>query len=74
MLIETERRELTIEGAVAKRQFSIALGGHVMGLLSGLYSDIPFAICREYMSNARLGDSPTRPPPPERTRALLGVQ
>jgi hypothetical protein len=52
MLIETERRELTIEGAVAKRQFSIALGGHVMGLLSGLYSDIPFAICREYMSNA----------------------
>lgn len=55
MKLRTEERSVEVGGVVASQKFSMSMDAHMMDILSGLYSDIPWAIVREYWSNAEDG-------------------
>lgn len=69
-----ERRSLVSEGTQATKEFSINLGAHMLQVLSGLYSDIHWAIVREYGTNMLDGytelrrNDPTAPIIPPRIK------
>ena len=47
-----QTHELETGGIMARREYGIKLGPELMDLLSSLYSDVPWAIVREYVTNA----------------------
>src|SRR5687768_3197895 len=51
MQLYQETRNIVTSGVQATKQFGIKLGAHIMHVLSGLYSDVPWAIVREYGTN-----------------------
>jgi hypothetical protein len=51
MKVLRDRSAYEQSGGMNVRGFGIEVGPHVMEILSGLYSDIPWAIVREYMTN-----------------------
>ena len=65
----TREREFQAVGVVQTREYSVKLDAHLMQILSSLYSNIPWAIVREYWTNAedghrelrRLGLEPPHP-------------
>lgn len=69
MKLHTEERTLETTGNVQTREFSVRMDAHMAHILSGLYADIPWALVREYWSNAedghdalvRQGKKPPRP-------------
>jgi hypothetical protein len=68
MQITLDTRNVDIAGSVQSRNFSLQLGGHLMSVLSGLYSQKEWAIVREYGTNMldgylALPDGDTRPAP-----------
>lgn len=48
-------RNMESSGIIGQTEFSVQLGPELLEILSGLYSDIPWALVREYVSNARDG-------------------
>lgn len=68
MKLVTEPRQLETEGIKESLEFAIEVTPQAMEVLSGLYSDIPWAIVREYGTNmldayVKLPPSVTRRPP-----------
>ena len=55
MKLRTEKRSIETGGVVESQKFTIRMDAHMASILSGLYSDIPWAIVREYWSNAEDG-------------------
>ena len=51
MKLATDPREMTKIGIAEELEFSIEVTPQAMEVLSGLYSDIPWAIVREYGTN-----------------------
>lgn len=51
MQLTTERRMLDAEGVAGMKQFTVTPNAHLFNILSGLYSNIPYAMFREYSTN-----------------------
>jgi hypothetical protein len=51
MQIITEKRNATVAGMKAQREFTVKVGAHIMSVLSGLYKNPVDAMVREYTTN-----------------------
>lgn len=51
MKLGLEAREILAQGHVQSREFELEASAHLLQVLSGLYSNIPLAIVREYLTN-----------------------
>jgi hypothetical protein len=51
MQIITEKRNATVAGMRAQREFTVKVGAHIMSVLSGLYKNPVDAMVREYTTN-----------------------